>query len=368
MIKYANIIDSGIALSKTENVLGYSAWPSVARDADGNILMACSGNRIMHVCPFGKVLVVKSKNEGKSWSSPMIAVDTPLDDRDAGILSLGGGRLMISTFNNTRADQRKWADGGKYGSDTLRNLAMAYLPALSDSQEEKYIGSLLCISEDNGFSWGEPFKAPVTSPHGPCLLKSGSLIYAGIPYHSDLPALPGHPVAVYKSDDCRNFYKIADIPVCPEYPDFAYNEVHVAELPNGRLVLQTRIDEFGKSYEERVFTICQSVSDDGGKTWTVPKLTGATGAPPHLLYHSSGTLISVYGRRTPGYGIQAMFSKDNGDSWDTDYFIWDKGQNADLGYPASVELDNGDILTVFYTMIPGEKLCSVLWTRWRLPE
>ena len=127
------------------------------------------------------------------------------------------------------------------------------------------------------------------------------------------------------------------------------------------------MDELGKRYEDRLFTICQSVSDDGGKTWTAPRMTGATGAPPHLLYHSSGTLISTYGRRTPDYGIQVMLSRDDGDHWDTDYFIWDKGENVDLGYPASVELDNGDLFTVYYAIKPGEKLCSILWTRWRLP-
>ena len=229
MAKYVKIIDQGVALSKTENVMGYSAWPSVARDSDGNLLMACSGNRIMHVCPFGKVLVVKSKDEGKTWSSPIIAVDTPLDDRDAGILNIGDGRLAITTFNNTREDQRKWAAGGKYGTPVLIDLALAYLPALNDSQEEKYFGSLLSISEDNGFSWGEPFKVPVTAPHGPNLLKSGSLIYAGNPYPRALE--PRDPISVYRSDNFKDFYKLADIPVCPEQPEVQYAEPHIIELP-----------------------------------------------------------------------------------------------------------------------------------------
>jgi sialidase-1 len=385
MSKKVQVIDNGVVFSKPDNVFGYSAWPSVARDADGNLLMACSGNRIMHVCPYGKVLILKSMDEGKTWSAPMIAIDTPLDDRDAGILNVGNGRLVVSTFNNTRAAQKRWADGGKYGTDILRNLAVSYLPAVSDEQEEKYYGSLLSISENNGFSWSEPFKAPVTAPHGPNLLKNGSLIYAGSPFSSE-PRDPNHPISVYRSDNYKDFYKLADIPVCPEAPDVQYSEPHIIELPNGRLVLQIRMDELGKKYEKRLFTTCQSISDDGGKTWTTPKITGSTGAPPHLMYHSSGTLISVYGRRTPTYGIQAMFSKDNGDSWDTDYYIWDEGQSADLGYPASVELDNGDIFTVFYAAKHGEKFsstdaskenpdmktydgkCSIFWTRWRLPE
>ena len=48
--------------------------------------------------------------------------------------------------------------------------------------------------------------------------------------------------------------------------------------------------------------------------------------------------------------VKVMFSKDMGETWDTDeYFIYNNGGNSsDLGYPASIELPDGDILTVFY--------------------
>jgi hypothetical protein len=59
-------------------------------------------------------------------------------------------------------------------------------------------------------------------------------------------------------------------------------------------------------------------------------------------------LVSVYGHRKPPFGIKAMFSKDNGETWDIDNIILDDGVSPDLGYPASVELENGDILTVLY--------------------
>lgn len=367
MTKHVNVIDRGVVLSRPDNVFGYCAWPSVARDAEGNLVVVCSGNRIMHVCPFGKVMMVKSRDEGRTWSAPILPIDTPLDDRDAGIVHMGGGRLAVSTFNNTLEQQRNWAAEKKfgYGTDERRALSAAYIPNVREGMEEKYLGSLLSVSEDNGFRWSLPFKAPVTAPHGPNVLKNGSLIYAGVPFPNSAPGTK-FPVRVYRSDNHRDFYKLADIPVCPEAPDVLHTEVHVIELPSGRLVLHIRMDEMGKPYEEKLFTICQSVSDDGGKTWSTPRLTGANGAPPHLLYHSSGTLISVYGRRKPPYGIEAMVSKDEGDNWDVGYTIWDGGRNSDLGYPASVELDNGDIFTVYYAILPGETLCSILWTRWRL--
>jgi hypothetical protein len=63
--------------------------------------------------------------------------------------------------------------------------------------------------------------------------------------------------------------------------------------------LHIRLEEEGKRSEERLFTLCQSISDDGGKTFVVPRPLLNEGAPPHLLQHSSGAVICTYGRRKP---------------------------------------------------------------------
>jgi hypothetical protein len=62
-----------------------------------------------------------------------------------------------------------------------------------------------------------------------------------------------------------------------------------------------------------------------------------------------------------------MLSRDKAETWDMDYFLWNRGLDGDLGYPASVELPNGDIFTVYYAKQLWQKTTSILWTRWRLP-
>jgi hypothetical protein len=63
-----------------------------------------------------------------------------------------------------------------------------------------------------------------------------------------------------------------------------------------------------------------------------------------------------------------MISQDGGRTWTTDYVLRDDGPDADLGYPASVELDDGSILTVYYQKLASvQEKCSLLWTRWKLP-
>ena len=84
----------------------YFAWPSVARLQDGRLAMVASGFRRRHVCPFGKVVMCLSDDEGMTWTRPAIVMDTPLDDRDAGILPFGESGVMITSFNNTKDMQR----------------------------------------------------------------------------------------------------------------------------------------------------------------------------------------------------------------------------------------------------------------------
>ena len=95
---------------------------------------------------------------------------------------------------------------------------------------------------------------------------------------------------------------------------------------------------------------------------------GFHGSPPHLIKHSSGTIICVYSFREKPYGIRVMISQDNGKSWAYNYILRDDGVHPDLGYPSSVELSDGSILTMYYQKLnSADEKCSLLFTRWKLP-
>ena len=111
----------------------------------------------------------------------------------------------------------------------------------------------------------------------------------------------------------------------------------------------------------------QTESDDGGKTWTQAHPLGIYGSPPHVIRHSSGALVCVYGYRRPPHGERAMFSHDDGKTWDSDWVIND-APPEDLGYPCSVEMPDGRIFTVYYQFQPGEKrYSSLMYSIWELP-
>ena len=44
------------------------------------------------------------------------------------------------------------------------------------------VGSWTSVSDDGGETWGEPRRAPVSTPHGPIKLADGDLLYLGKPF------------------------------------------------------------------------------------------------------------------------------------------------------------------------------------------
>ena len=338
-----NIVEAPRPICSNPNGLHtYFGWPSVARLQDGSLMTVASGFRIAHICPFGKVIVSRSYDEGKTWSAPEVVIDTPLDDRDGGVMTFGEKGVMIATFNNTPSFQRT------HSNTSMPTYCNAYLDQVEKKGGwERYLGSSLAISNDGGRTFGDPVIVPISSPHGPCELNDGTVFYVGRLFNdvNSVSHIECHTVSPDGSTELRS--RIEDIA-----PDLLSCEPHAIQLPSGRIVVHIRVQHIGAPGERGpVFTIYQSVSDDNGYTFSKPVqlLDNQGGSPAHLLRHSSGALISVYGHRRAPFGIKAMFSYDEGESWDIDNEIACEEPSPDLGYPASVELENGDILTVFYS-------------------
>ena len=118
----------------------------------------------------------------------------------------------------------------------------------------------------------------------------------------------------------------------------------------------------------------QTESSDGGHTWTLTHPTKLLGYPPHLLRLSGGEILATYGRRLTPMGIRACLSLGNGDYWDVEneFILRDDAPELDLGwppgwdlgYPATIELDPGELITVYYQIEPPDHKPSIQATRW----
>lgn len=368
----------GIVCSMPGEFFGYFGWPSVARLDDGRLIAVASGLREHHICPFGRTVLCVSDDEGATWTSPRIVNDTPMDDRDAGIVPLGGEKLLLTWFSrDTRRSNGKWLDDHVAGlTEEGRRLWSSGMKLMTDKAKQRFEGSWLRISDDAGETWRPPMKAPANSPHGPIRLKSGALLYLGKECANELDSLlSGRIVATTSDDEGRSWRQLGSVPLMPKTQWNSHHEAHALELPDGRLIGMIRLENSGgpDGDVEKAgyvhFSMLQTESTDGGRTWSVPNPLGFHGSPPHLIRHSSGTLILSYGYRKEPFGQRMAFSSDEGRTWSHDWILRDDGPDGDLGYPATVELPGGDLLTVYYQK-PGKASdrCALLCSRWSLPK
>ncbi len=345
-----------IIMSNPHSHHAYFAWPTVSRLQNGKIAVGASGFRLEHVCPFGKAVISYSSDDGETYTLPAPVIDTPLDDRDAGICTFGKSGVIVTSFNNSADMQREYNKENEY----VQN----YINTITKEDEEKYLGATFRISRDCGATFGEIHRSPVTSPHGPTELKDGSVLWAGTRFENVFGGIEVHRLDT-ESGETELIGKIT-----ASDEKFVLNEPHLIELPSGRLICHMRCEnsELFNGGEEELFTVFQSVSDDGGKTWSAPEmlLDETGGAPPHLIQLSSGILLCTYGRRKMPYGIMAMMSTDGGESWKKDIRIYENTASDDIGYPSTIELDDGTLITVFYATDGEDKPCNIMQQKWRI--
>jgi hypothetical protein len=330
-------------------------WPTLLRRANGQLLVACSGGREAHVCPFGRVEMIRSSDDGESWSWPEVILDTPIDDRDAGLCETQSGALLLTTFTSL-AYEPVLARAENWPADRLARW-QAVNRRTTKEQRQSLLGTWMLRSTDQGMTWSAPYRVPLNSPHGPVRLTGGRLLYAGKQLWE-----AGQKVGVCEStDDGKTWRWLSDIPARPGDRVEECHELHAVATKPGGLLVHIRNHNPANKNET-----LQCESTDGGKSWSRPHPIGVWGLPSHLLRLRDGRLVMSYGYRRAPFGNQARVSRDHGRSWSEPITISDDGASGDLGYPSTVELADGRLATVWYESMRGAPGAVLRMARWSL--
>lgn len=320
----------------------YHGWPTLAMDRQGRLLLAYSGGREAHICPFGRVELMRSPDGGRTWSWPEVILDTPIDDRDAGMCVTPAGSLLVTTFTSL-AYQTVLDRAKDWPAERLARWQAAQ-QRTTDEQRKYLLDTWILRSTDGGMTWSAPSRVPLNSPHGPVALRDGRLLYAGKQLWTS-----GQKVGVCDSeDDGKTWTWLADIPARPGDKIAEYHELHAVQAADGRIIVHIR-----NHNEPNKGETLQCESADGGKSWSVPHSIGVWGLPSHLLRLRDGRLLMSYGYRRAPFGNQARVSSDNGKTWSAPLMISEDGAGGDLGYPSTVELADGKLVTVWYEAMKG---------------
>lgn len=112
-----------------------------------------------------------------------------------------------------------------------------------------------------------------------------------------------------------------------------------------------------------------ALSQDEGRTWSAQGPLAWPNQHPADLYRlADGRVLVVYGIRNRGlYGVGARLSADEGESWGAPMLLVNLEDATDGGYPASVQVADGTVVTAYYcNHIPPHQRYHMGVLRWQI--
>ncbi len=207
------------------------AWPSIARTSGGDLIVLFTRTE-EHLGPDGAILLSRSTDNGKTWLQPVVVFDSPIDDRESGIMTLRDGRIIghfWSTFW-TKTSYENLAPNS-YGRELLdRWIATVEKPEYRDAK--KISGASTAVSSDGGRTWSKAHRGH-DSVHGGIELSNGNLLLASYRESPD-------SVSIYAADSLPGPWRRLATIASP-YPDsLSFGEPHMVQLKSGRVIMMMR--------------------------------------------------------------------------------------------------------------------------------
>ena len=293
--------------------------------------------RRTHSDPTTRMSLLRSRDGGRTWFSQV--TPDPAGGNGCAIMRLSDGTLIANDF--------RWLFVPLEERDTI-----AHRPRVSEVEHLNMViaagGVHMTRSYTDGYTWEAPRHIPeppgwpeMACHSAPIELPDGELL---LPVTGCKAPDAQHIGMVLRSKDKGETW-IDPVCITDDAPtEIDFHETRLVLCPSGRIVAMHRTPK-GNYWE--------NVSTDEGRTWSdsweTPIWCGGS-SPPDLRLLSDGRLLLTRGYRREPFGVRAYLSSDEGDNWNVEnqIVLRDDGPDRDVGYPSTVELDDGSLLTVYY--------------------
>lgn len=316
---------------------------------NGDLLML-TREATEHYSNDGEVVMVRSKDGGKTWGDrKVVSAIKDLDEREGCGIQLKDGTIIVGIYYNNLYNK-----DGTY--DWEKRIDRTNEPG------KRLLGAHIITSRDNGTSWSEasfidtkdmPFSSLEGPTDAPIEMPDGSVVMGIIGYAINGDSKNYASVMIRSTDKGQTWKYLSTMAGDPGGKLGGFYEPGIVRTKSGRLVTALR----NHAPDNAIWV---TYSDDAGKTWVPVFKTAMIGHPVDLIQLSDGRLMATYGiregRHTSPAGIRACFSNDNGRTWDlsTEVQLRNDLVNWDLGYPESLELSDGTVLTAYYYNMFGK--------------
>ncbi len=352
----------------------YTCQVGASQLHNGDIVVVFNDMRGRMHLDFDSIALVRSTDNGESWDpASKVSVwsctdhfgsDTP------SVTQLVDGTLLVNFLMTSFV--RRPGIFGDFGPQSV-NL----------NQLDEKEGVWLARSADNGHTWREVYKAS-TAPvrWGQCVdevveAADGTLFMAaqGMLHTRRTIATSSHES--YRTFLLRSDNQGVD---WEHWSTIAYDPSHIISFSepalgytaDGKLLCMMRTMHQPRRRHQQLWF---AYSDDEGESWSEAQATNLWGYPADFTRLRDGRMLCTYGFRRDPWGVRACIS-DDGLQWDAAGEIVvrqggiappDAVQNLywHIGYPTSIQLNDGRILTVDHQWTQEEPyiqyITGVLW-------
>ncbi|GIW04401.1 MAG: hypothetical protein KatS3mg059_1021 [Thermomicrobiales bacterium] len=350
----------------------FCAEPSLANLGNGEIVAVFAQNRGLQHTDTGSILLVRSYDHGRTWD-PSSKVVVLQEEEDAGwniaaICRLRDGTLLLHA--------NRW----RY----LVNGRIDWLTGKSEID-----GIWLTRSTDGGHTWS-PIERVNIAPMRNARVRDAILELPNgdwlMPLHGFRWQRTLPDIASAERERCFVLWSPNQGKSWHYYGTMAYDPaeiIHFHEpgiclLPDGRLLGLMRTHRWptpvapGEQMGPPSGYVFMAFSEDNGMSWSWPKNTKIWGYPPDVIVLSDGSVLMAISHRTRPMGVHIAISPD-GERWlPEDVFCiaaydprsvtpafpyhpdepWEaiamRGMLWHIGYPSSILLDDGRVLTAYH--------------------
>ncbi len=341
------------------------AWPNLKKLADRSVV-ATIFNQPCHGLWEGDIDCWATIDGGKSWQfRGRPAPHEPTTNR-----------MLAAAGTNAKGELIVLASGYSH-----RNPPPPEGKPTSPNTGGAPMAIWVCLSADYGKTWtrAEGVELPSKSRSTGTTKLSDRLIpfgdvsvigegKLGVCLYAWEPVLKTHDAYFFTSADDGRTWKFASV-----IAQGGLNETTLLRLRSGDLLA------CGRTMKDQHLELLRST--DNGRSWKQEQqLTGPLEHPAHLIELSDGRVLLTYGNRSlanwkskwsngsPGKaefpkGIGVRISADSGRTWSEPERI--ASFDGDGGYPSTVELPDGRLLTGFYAKrtadYEGYQMATVTW-------
>ena len=318
-------------------VSGAGYFPVLIKLKDGR-LAAILRAGAPHIGRGGRLDWITSRDQGHTWTSPAVLIDTPEDDRNPAFGQLKDGTMLAAYCILS-------------GYDAAGKLSAA-------RKDRVFDGVYLMRSTDGGKTWSPGQRLPGTSkpPGVPNVVSAAVSPYGKIVQLKDGTALMAVYYEATFGDGTQQFqswlFRSHDGGQTwgePALIQLDGNETALAVLKDGTVLAAVRTSRTGYLRVTR--------STDGGRTWASSvKVTQDAEHPADLIQLQDGRVLMTFGQRNAPRGIEGWLSNDTGLTWKPEHrqTLASDAPNVDCGYPSSVETKRGQITTIYYQVDDAE--------------